>query len=126
LAGIIVYNNKGSTNLTNHFVKISVFLWDDSENTLFILYKRITTQMYIYMAQGTVTDIIFPRYGCSKVYSEKIVPMSPSYAFSWDPGRFDKNTGIYSVQSCIYQAIGLVNKIVKHQFFKINIDFIYP
>jgi hypothetical protein len=31
LAGIIVYNNKGSTNLTNHLVKISVFLWDDSE-----------------------------------------------------------------------------------------------
>jgi hypothetical protein len=30
LAGIIVYNNKGSTNLTNHFVKISFFLWDDS------------------------------------------------------------------------------------------------
>ena len=37
LVGIIVYNNKGSTNLTNHLIKFFVFLWDDSEIILFIL-----------------------------------------------------------------------------------------
>jgi hypothetical protein len=36
IVGIIVYNNKGSTNLINHFVKIFVFLWDDSENIILI------------------------------------------------------------------------------------------
>jgi hypothetical protein len=36
LAGIIVCNNKGSTNLTNHLVKISVFLWDDSDSDIFL------------------------------------------------------------------------------------------
>jgi pectate lyase len=37
IVGIIVYNNKGSTNLINHLVKIFVFLWDDSEFIIFFL-----------------------------------------------------------------------------------------
>jgi uncharacterized membrane protein len=41
MVGIIVYNNKGSTNLINLLVKIFVFLWDDSEFPLIFIIIKI-------------------------------------------------------------------------------------